>query len=308
MNRKGFTLIELLVVIAIIAMLMGLLMPALNEARNRALQLVCGSNLSGLGKAIALYATENDDTFMRAGGRNSYWSTTGKIQRWLGSSSPMQPSTEEGAFGPPPAAATVTSSWYLLVKYASVKPDQFVCKGDDAIIFGRGEEQRMMSRFNRTLTDVWDFGDGFRSPWPGQCVSYAYHLPYEVPNPRSGAPGQPTSISFCIMDQFSPAMPVAADRNPHLSKDGAGTTLDVRQPSFAHQEKGQNVLFKDGRVDFVKGEPTVGIGKDNIYTHAPMSGDRPEGGSPDGTPPTGDGDGGPEGENDAYLVSETNAH
>ena len=59
MRRKGFTLIELLVVIAIIALLMGLLMPALARVRQLAYLMVCGTNLSGIGKSMMVYATDN---------------------------------------------------------------------------------------------------------------------------------------------------------------------------------------------------------------------------------------------------------
>ena len=72
MKRKGFTLIELLVVISIIALLMSILMPALARVRELASRVVCGTNLSGIGKAMGIYANNNESgRFPRAGGRNS---------------------------------------------------------------------------------------------------------------------------------------------------------------------------------------------------------------------------------------------
>lgn len=77
-HRNFFTLIELLVVIAIIAILAGMLLPALNNARARARDSFCRSNLKSLALFADMYADENNDYYFHSyypTGYNGYETT-----------------------------------------------------------------------------------------------------------------------------------------------------------------------------------------------------------------------------------------
>jgi prepilin-type N-terminal cleavage/methylation domain-containing protein/prepilin-type processing-associated H-X9-DG protein len=65
-SKRGFTLVELLVVIGIIAVLIGLLLPALNKAREQSKRTTCLANLRTLGQAMILYANDSRDRLPNA--------------------------------------------------------------------------------------------------------------------------------------------------------------------------------------------------------------------------------------------------
>ncbi|MGD8501676.1 MAG: type II secretion system protein, partial [Phycisphaerales bacterium] len=81
-RTKGFTLIELLVVIAIIALLLGILMPALGRAKKQAQATRCLANLKQIGLAMHLYATDYNYLVPRAEVRPGVALFDGIDMRW----------------------------------------------------------------------------------------------------------------------------------------------------------------------------------------------------------------------------------
>ncbi|HUT28650.1 MAG TPA: type II secretion system protein [Sedimentisphaerales bacterium] len=236
MKRKGFTLIELLVVIAIIALLMSILMPALARVRELAQRVVCGTNLSGITKAMVVYANDDETARLpRVGPPNTQWGAG-------------------NAFLPPlPATptATLTASLYLLVKQDFTTPKQFVCRSDAGTSEFRDPD----------LAGLYDFGDP-----PSSYCSYSYHMPYSFPSVDDAL----VMVSFGLTGASDPGLAVVADRNSFMTAgfDPMDTDATRQGNCSPHQRDGQNVAFIDTHVKFEK-SILVGLGQDNIYLIRP---------------------------------------
>jgi prepilin-type N-terminal cleavage/methylation domain-containing protein len=251
MKKKGFTLVELLVVIAIIALLMGILMPALARVRQIAFRMVCGTNLSGIGKAMLIYSNDYDDELPRSGGRESTWS--GTVTDWTATNRFSAYGLGADSSG---GTATISSCFYLLVKYAEVTPKSFICKGDSGTTEFKPADE---GAGDRELIDLWDFGVD-----PREHCSYSYHMPFGL---------------YALTTASEPGLAVAADRNPYISSPSAeakefpglfnpdGDTEAIKAGNATqHQEDGQNVLFLDNHVGFEK-RAFCGVNDDNIWTY-----------------------------------------
>ena len=169
-RKRGFTLVELLVVIGIIALLISILLPALNKVREEALKAKCSSNLKNIGAAFVTYANNNSGKYPR-----TYFATSQGMH--IG---PIDCSN----FGGPPGGATgdpspnhpnsfitgdaknnsVTASIFLLLKSLGMTAEVFACPASGAT----------KGYTNNTILKWSNFED---TPAFGQTLSYSMNCP-----------------------------------------------------------------------------------------------------------------------------------
>lgn len=209
----GFTLIELLVVVAIVALLAGLLLPALRGARASARLAACGSNLRQLGAAVHTYANDHAGLLPRgptpaealpfdfSGHRIA------TNQLWTGSAGPF-----------PPANPLRHNGWGTLLVTSCASPEVFFCPADNA--FNREREVPKLG------TAAAAYG------------SYLYRQLDCLP-PEADA-GQLDVLGANVIDTVSvPVEALALDTNSL----GTGTMRHTN-----HDARFANILFRDAAV------------------------------------------------------------
>jgi len=242
-KTRGFTLVELLVVIGIIALLISILLPALNAAKERANRVKCSSNLRQIGQGLLLYANDNKGLYPKApvitGNPGSYTCFTN-------------------------AAATdiftiagnndVTAALFLLIRNADINPEVFVCPSSNAekdTLNGRPPNQRANFSGNNNL-------------------SYSYANPYA----SDISIGKGYKLNGNVPADFA----IAADRNdgdPNIAVNANSAASEQKKiNSKNHEQDGENVLFNDGHCEWTS-TAFVGANKDCIYSVAAVIGTPP---------------------------------
>ncbi len=241
--RRAFTLVELLVVIGIIALLIAVIIPALNSARERANRVKCLSNLRQIGLAERVYAMDNREQYPRVrynGGAGAFY---------------FNGFYESNPFAGTVTPDDITAGIFLLVRGKYLPLQVFVCPSST---------QQVETLLGRPLEICCNFSS---DPFRGWSLSYSFANQY----PENGQ-----FFAEGALYKHSPSAPpdnvIAADRNDsqnqlkNRSPDAPRSDMEMMN-SKNHGRKGQNVLFNDGSAAWVD-NPFAGHDRDNIYTRA----------------------------------------
>ncbi len=241
MKRNGFTLIELLVVIAIIAILAAILFPVFAQAREKAKQSACLSNMKQMGLAMRLYADDNDSGYPAVYDDRSDTNQDGRLDRQIWADK-IFPYTKSRNIFACPSMRNMVNNPTTITEYETG---------------GMTKKSLGMTTYNMNMCHNWHWPEGTANPElnPGSSSDWAYPVAEnQVSNPTMtiGIMEGNTSIGW-FWSHWNGAHAgwnrtrKNGDKTELLSQDGNYGLVTAQR----HTD-GINVAYIDGHAGFKK--------------------------------------------------------